>query len=72
MLCLWYSLQIPIEGAYLYDNVYNVYAPALNETLADGYDIRNGTEILHRILCKKHASKNRAFQVSSQQEQANR
>ncbi|XP_030840199.1 speract receptor [Strongylocentrotus purpuratus] len=49
-------LGIPIEAAYLYDNVYNVYAPALNETLAAGYDIRNGTEILRRILCRKHAS----------------
>ncbi|XP_071497705.1 speract receptor-like isoform X1 [Diadema antillarum] len=48
--------KTPIEAAYLYDAVYNVYAPALNEALADGIDVRNGTEIMKRILCRKRNS----------------
>lgn len=40
--------QVPIAAAHLYDAVM-VYAQALNATLSEGGDPRNGTRILSKI-----------------------
>ena len=50
------SSQIQDDAAYLYDAVM-LYALSLNETLADGGSITNGTDIINRVLDRSFQSK---------------
>ena len=43
------SLQVPLEAAFIYDAV-KVYAKSVDQILRSGGDIRNGTEVVRRII----------------------
>jgi hypothetical protein len=50
------GLQVPAEGAYLYDAVY-VYARALNDSLINNENTSDGTVIFKYIKNRAYASK---------------
>ncbi|KAH9365534.1 hypothetical protein HPB48_000268 [Haemaphysalis longicornis] len=56
------TMQIPSEGAYLYDAVM-VYARALNACLAHGGDLRNGKHLFEHMRGRSYQS---AYTVTSQ------
>jgi guanylate cyclase len=46
---------VPIHAYHAYDSV-TIYAQALTESLADGYDPRNGTSVMERIRNRRYRS----------------
>ncbi|EFX69540.1 hypothetical protein DAPPUDRAFT_62171 [Daphnia pulex] len=49
------DVVVPIHAYHAYDSV-TIYAQALTESLADGYDPRNGTSVMERIRNRRYRS----------------
>ncbi len=58
------DIEVPIHAYHAYDAIM-IYAKALTETLRDGYDPRNGTNIMERIRNRPYHSV-LGFDVSKQ------
>lgn len=56
--CIMMSPQIPPEAAYLFDAVF-VYARALNDSLKNGQDPRDGKVIFQHVKDKPYHSESR-------------
>jgi len=49
------DILVPIDAYHAYDAVM-IYAQALTESLRDGYDPRNGTNVVERIRNRRYRS----------------
>lgn len=49
------DVVVPIHAYHAFDAV-TIYAQALTESLADGYDARNGTSVMERIRNRRYRS----------------